>query len=231
MALNYKECEEMIRVSEQTGSPLFVAYYRRMLPGFLKVKEMIDSGAIGTPDFFTIRFFMPPLPEDLQHDLPWRVKPEISGGGYLFDLASHQLDFIDYLLGPVEQVSSLAFNRKAYYEPEDFVSAGFRCINKVAGAGVWNFSSSFREDRIEICGDKGKIIFSCFNFDEIQLVSEGKISVFENKRPEHVQQPLIQTIVSELLGSGKCPSTGYTAARTSKLLDAMVNSIPCIIQG
>ena len=47
MARNYQECLEMIKVSEETGVPLFVAYYRRTLPAFLKVKELIDGGEIG----------------------------------------------------------------------------------------------------------------------------------------------------------------------------------------
>jgi hypothetical protein len=35
-----------------------------------------------------------------------------------------------------------------------------------------------------------------------------------------VQQPLVQSIVDELLGRGVCPSTGETAARTSRVMDA-----------
>lgn len=225
MALNLQECLEMTAVAEETGVPLFVAYYRRMLPGFLKVKELVESGAIGTPRFFSIRFFIPPYLADLQSPLPWRVIPEISGGGYLFDLGSHQLDFIDYVLGPVEVVSSLAFNQSALYEPADFISGGFKCQNGIAGNAAWSFTAPeyLREDKIVIAGNRGKITFSCFDFAPIELMAEGKIQYFENPRPEHVQQALIQTIVDELQGTGICPSTGITAARTSKLLDALKN--------
>lgn len=226
MARNHQECLEMIRISEKTGVPLFVAYYRRMLPGFLKVKELVESGTIGSPKYFSIRFFMPPSPEDHSDNLPWRVIPELSGGGYIFDLGSHQLDFMDYILGPIDELTSMAFNQGGLYDPEDFVSAGFRCQNNVAGHGVWSFAAPgfLQEDTIEIAGDKGKITFSCFDFTDIVLEAGGEISYFENKRPEHVQKPLIETIVSELQGRGKCPSTGITAARTSKLLDEIVNS-------
>ncbi len=221
MALNYRECLEMIKVSEQTGIPLFVAYYRRMLPGFLKVKELIGTGNIGKPGFFSIRFFRPPLPEDTKKPLPWRVIPRMSGGGYVFDMGSHQLDFIDYVLGPIEQVSSLAFNQGRLYEPEDFISAGFRGKDGIGGNAVWSFSSPghLREDSIEITGDKGKIEFSCFDFTKIKLTTENETVFHENPRPEHVQQFLIESIVSELHGKGKCPSTGITAARTSRILD------------
>ena len=43
MALNSAECEAMNQVSRETGVPLFVAFYRRALPYFLKVKELIDQ--------------------------------------------------------------------------------------------------------------------------------------------------------------------------------------------
>lgn len=228
MALNFRECLEMVRVSEETGVPLFVAYYRRMLPGFLRVKELIDSGAIGKPVFFSIRFFMPPLPEDYHETPPWRVIPEISGGGYIFDLGSHQLDYIDYVLGPVEKISSLAFNQGGLYEAEDFISAGFRLASNISGNAVWGFAAPghLQEDTIEIAGDKGKIKFSCFDFKDIELTGNEKTRYFKNIRPHHVQQPLIETIVSELQGNGKCPSTGITAIRTSRVLDAIVHGLP-----
>jgi predicted dehydrogenase len=224
MARNYHECEEMIKVSQSTGVPLFVAYYRRMLPGFIKIREIINSGAIGNPVFFSIRFFSPPRQEDYQKPLPWRVVPDISGGGYLFDLASHQLDYIDYILGPIEQVSSIAINQGNLYHAEDFVTASFRCKNGIAGHGVWNFVSPdhLQEDKIEIAGEKGSIHFSCFDFTPVKLTVSRKTEYFDNERPNHVQQPLISTLVNDLLGKGKCPSTGVTASRTSKVLDDIV---------
>lgn len=223
MAASYSECLEMIKVSENTGVPLFVAYYRRMLPGFLKVREIINSGVIGKPLYFMIRFLIPPYKEDFGKPLPWRVNPPLSGGGYIFDLGSHQLDFIDYLFGPIEKTSSLPLNTANLYEPEDFVSAGFMCESGVAGNAVWAFTAPehLREDSIEIAGEKGRIRFSCFDFTPVELIVNGKTSLFENHRPRHVQQPLIQTIVNQLGGRGECPSTGVTAARTSRVLDSI----------
>jgi predicted dehydrogenase len=94
MARTYAECERMIAACEQAGVPLFVAYYRRRLPLFLKVKELVASGAVGEVRFVSIRLTRPPSPEDFDREhLPWRVLPEIAGGGYFYDLGSHQLDF------------------------------------------------------------------------------------------------------------------------------------------
>ncbi|MBW6479259.1 MAG: Gfo/Idh/MocA family oxidoreductase [Bacteroidales bacterium] len=221
MAANYKECLEMIKVSEQTGSPLYVAYYRRMLPGFLKVRELIETRKIGKPLHFSIRFLSPPHSDDFKKPLPWRVIPEISGGGYIYDLGSHQLDIIDYFFGPIKEVSSLVYNRSGLYEPEDFASAGFLTENGITGTGLWDFAAPeyLKEDKMTITGEKGKIEFSCFGFTPVKFVRDGISRYYAYKRPAHVQQALIQSIVDELTGKGTCPGDVISAARTSKVLD------------
>ncbi|TVQ14972.1 MAG: gfo/Idh/MocA family oxidoreductase [Bacteroidetes bacterium] len=226
MAINHAQCLEMVKVSEETGTPLFVAYYRRRLPGFLKIKELIDSGVIGKPLFFSIRYFEPAKEADFRDPLPWRVIPEISGGGYLHDMGSHHLDLIDYLLGPIEKVSALTTSQKNLYEPEDFISAGFTGQEGIVGHGIWSFAAPdhAKEDYMEIIGEKGKVSFSCFSFSHTRLTVNGRSRYFVNKRPQHVQQGLIQTIVNELQGTGVCPSTGVTAARTSRVLDKITNT-------
>jgi predicted dehydrogenase len=221
MATTYKECLAMIDVSKETGTPLFIAYYRRMLPGFVKVKQLLESGRIGKPVYFQIRYFSPAQEADFQQPLPWRVIPKISGGGYLYDLASHQLDVIDFLLGPIKNVTALTHNQKKLYEPEDFVVAGFVGQDNLTGSGVWNFVAPEHssEDTISIVGEKGTIIFSCFGFAPTQLILDGETTLIDNPRPEHVQLPLIETIVAELTGKGECPSKGESGARTSKVLE------------
>jgi len=125
MALNYEQCRQMIEVSEETGMPLFVAYYRRALPGFLKTKELIDSGRLGIVKQVNIQLYKSVSPEETSDSLPWRVIPEIAGGGHFFDLASHQLDYLDFLFGPVEKVKGVALNQGGFYKAEDIVSASF----------------------------------------------------------------------------------------------------------
>ena len=75
MALNAAECQEMIDACRSAGVPLFVAYYRRALPRFVKVKELVDSGAIGELRFVQITSH-PTAPKPFAADeLPWRVQP------------------------------------------------------------------------------------------------------------------------------------------------------------
>jgi len=224
MARNYADCQSMIETSKKTGVPLFVAYYRRSLPNFLKVKELIEQGEIGKPLTAQIKLYKSPAKEEINGDLPWRVIPEIAGGGHFFDLASHQLDYFDFLFGPVKQVKGIAQNLASLYSAEDTVSASIRFENGVVGTGSWCFVASTDSfcDQMEIAGNKGKISFSCFEFTPVVLEKEGKKQVFPFEKPQHVQSYLIQEVVNELIGKGKSPSTGETGARTNKVMDEIV---------
>ena len=225
MARTYQECQEMIRVSEETGMPLFVAYYRRSLPAFLKVKELIDNGIIGKPMTVNVRLHKSVPERDLKPETQfWHVNPDIAGAGYFYDLGSHQFDYLDFLFGPVIQVHGIAVNQAKYYPVEDTVTGTFRFGNGVIGTGSWCFvvAKGNEEDIIEINGTKGKLSLSSFQHGDVKLTTpEGTVS-FSFQNPENIQHHLIRQVVQELRGDGECVSTGKSAARTSAVLEEMV---------
>jgi predicted dehydrogenase len=116
MALNFAECHEMVAACQAAGVPLFVAYYRRALPRFLKIKELVDSGAVGEVRFVSVTLYQPAVEGLASPQLPWRVVPEVSGGGLFVDLASHMLDFLDYVFGPIVSVQGYASNQGGRYQ-------------------------------------------------------------------------------------------------------------------
>jgi predicted dehydrogenase len=224
MALNYKECVRINKTAERYKLPVYVAYYRRTLPGFLKIKNLIERGEIGKPRFVNFQIFNFPSEDEKAGMLPWRVKPEIAGAGHFFDLASHQLDYLDYMFGPVQKVSSIAVNQAHFYEAEDFVSASFLFRDNIVATGIWSFSVS-REgnrDSFEIAGEKGIIKTSTFTYEPIVLINGNGRQEFINERPENIQYYLIEQIVKALSGNGNVVSTGVSAARTSKVMDEVV---------
>jgi len=227
MARNYAECREMIRVSEETGQPLFVAYYRRTLPAFLKVKELINNETIGKPLSVNIRLYKAygendRFPEH-QH---WHVNPEIGGAGHFYDLASHQFDYLDFVFGPITQVSGIAGNIAGYYSAEDTVSAVFTFASGVIGTGSWSFvvDKQSEEDIIEIIGTKGKIKFPCFDKGDVEVVSEKETEKLNFQHHENISFYLIEQVVGALRGRNDCVSTMYSAARTSFVLEEIVKS-------
>lgn len=226
MATNYADCVKINKAAEKHKVPVFVAYYRRYLPGYLKVKELVEDGSIGKVLFVQIQLFKTPSEEEKSGKLPWRVDPKISGGGHFFDLASHQLDYLDYLFGPVEKTKSVALNQAGLYKAEDFVTSIFTFGNGITGTGTWcfNVSAENEKDSIEITGDKGSIRFSTFRFDPIVLTNGSGRHEFINERPEHVHYNQIEKIVQFLNGSGSAPFSGITGARTSKVLEEIVEN-------
>lgn len=224
MGRTYAECLEMLKVSEETGIPIFVAYYRRALPGFLKVKELVESNAIGSVRLVNVRFYRPSV-NDLQgEDLPWRLRPGIAGGGLLFDLASHTLDFLDYTFGAIGNIRANAFNQAGLYPAEDLVLANWKHECGVAGTGTWCFTTSDKNtlDEVEIIGDQGRIVFSTFEFKPVVLENIDGHREFPFEKPSHVQSHLMAKIIATLRGEGESPSTGKSAARTNRVLDEMV---------
>lgn len=225
MGRSHAECRRMIDACQKAGVPLFVAYYRRCLPKFLKVKELVASGAIGDIRFVDITLLRPPEPHDFDRDNPpWRVVPELAGGGYFVDLAPHQLDFCDYAFGPITAARGRVANQAGLYPAEDVVCADFAFENGALGSGRWCFSVSeeSRKEEMEIIGSRGRISYNVFGPGPVRLETAGMVEEFTLPTPEHIQQPLIQTVVDELRGRGKCPSTGATAARTDWVIDQIL---------
>lgn len=225
MAKNYSECMEMLKVSEETGMPLWVAYYRRALPAFLKAKELVDSGTIGKPLLVNIKLYKKAEERNQSKDeMNWRISPDISGAGHFFDLASHQLDYLDFVLGKISNVEGIAVNLGGLYPAEDTVSGTWKHETGVLGNGSWCFvvDKNSEEDYIQIIGDKGEIRLSCFSHGALKLKAQKGTEEYRFENPKHISQNLVQQVVDELHDVGKCVSTGKSAARTSWVLDEFV---------
>jgi len=222
MARNHAECLSMLQAGRDAGVPVFVAYYRRALPRFAKVRELLfEQRVIGTPRIVNVVLHEPLHPR--YHDpaaLPWRVQPELSGGGLFMDLACHTLDILDWLFGPIVSASGHASNQLGAYPAEDSVAMSFAFGDGVLGSGLWQFGSFRHEDRVEVIGDAGCITFATFGDGAIRVENLDGVREYSVANPAHIQQPLIETIVAELRGqAGACPSTAESAARTAWVMD------------
>jgi len=225
MGRTHAECIEMVEACKKSNVPLFVAYYRRALPNILKVKELIDNGTIGKVRNVNVNLQMPLQPDIVKannKDYNWRTIPKKSGGGYFYDLASHQLDVLDFLFGPIEKVYGFSENQSKVYGADDITIASFKFENGVLGTGVWEFNTSevSQNEMTTIIGSKGQLSFPFFGDHHIALEkNEHPMEKFEFDVPKHIQKPLIQTVVNELLGEGKCLSTGESAERTNWVME------------
>ncbi len=228
MASNYEDCCRMNRIAEVTGVPCFVAYYRRCLPYFLKVKELVEQGAVGQVAGAHIRFAVPPRDLDYNRDnLPWRVQPDIAGGGYFYDLAPHQIDLLQQMFGPIIEAEGMFANRGGLYPTEDTVSACFKFANGVPASGSWCFVAheSAREDRIDIVGDKGSLSFSVFTYQPIVLQNGDGRQEFVVPNPPYVQLPLIRLVVEHLQNKAICTCDCVSATSVNWVVDRILHKL------
>ena len=223
MALDATQCIEMVDACKASGVPLWVGYYRRALPRFLAVQDMITNGTVGEIRLVNVRQTQrSPTRERLADEaFAWRADPR-RGGGVFFEAACHTLDILDFLLGPVEQVRAFADSQQRAYPSEDVIVASVRFASGVYGSASWCYSADDEEEYNEIVGSRGSIRFSTFTVKPIHIVREGRSEYLDVRDPPHVHQPIVQSIVDELNGEGRCPSTGESALRTARVLDAIL---------
>ncbi len=224
MGMDHAQCVDMIAACRAAGVPLWVGYYRRALPRFLAVRDLLAADTIGEVRMVTSRQFQRPPGADqfAAGAVPWRVDPELSGGGFFFEAACHTFDFLDFLFGPVTDVRAFAGNQAGAYRPEDIVSATYRFASGVFGSGVWCYTADFDDEYNEVVGARGRIRFSTSQPVPIRIYRGDAVEELPVADPDHVHQPMIQTIVDELNGSGKCASTGETAARTALVMESIL---------
>ena len=151
------------------SKPLFVAYYRRALPRFLKAKAIVDSGRLGTITAVSYRYSHPVRGHKRGKSLPWRLLAERAGAGFFLDLGSHTLDMLDFIFGPLEDVVGTAANVASDYAVEDRVELQFRLKSGALGAASWNFASATHVDRITISGTDAELALSTFGQEPVEL--------------------------------------------------------------
>ena len=229
LAASYEDCARINRISEQTGVPCFVAYYRRYLPYFQKVKDIVKSGQIGKVLNVQIRYTEPLRQADAEAikngtPLPWRLQPEIAGAGYFYDMAPHQLDILQDIFGVILEARGICANRGGYYDAEDSVSASFQFENGLPGSGSWCYVAheSAREDCIEIIGTEGQVSFSVFDYKPIRLQTSNGDEHISVPNPPYVQYPLIKNVIEHLQGLAICTCTSVSATPVNWAMDRIL---------
>ena len=240
------ECRQVVTAFKQSGVPLFVAYYRRYLPKFLRVKEILDSGVLGPILSIQYRYSRPPREDS------WRVEPRLSGGGLFWDLGCHVLDLLDFWFGPLELAGGCAASSSQTLDVEDTVAFSFRTSSGAVGTALWNFASGSRADRLEIDGLLGKLTLAgmkCASPCVLEVEQkkpqedpkkaqslQSKVQSFLGQRKrqvartqykfspvQSVHEPLLRSVVASILSQDQSLPTGEAALRTSCLMDAVLS--------
>ncbi|WP_370480158.1 Gfo/Idh/MocA family protein [Tamlana flava] len=222
---SYSESLEIYNAFKQKNLPLFVAYYRRSLPRFLKVKEWLDNNFIGQIRHITSHLSKPASETDLSKVYNWRTDSKIAPAGYFDDLASHSLDLFAYLLGNFRDAKGISVNQQNLYSAKDAITASWLHDSGVTGSGVWNFGFNDHKDETIIYGSKGTIEFSVFHENSIILKSDSKSEELFIENPKHIQTPHVENMRNHLIEGIPHPSLGETALHTSWVMDKILGEI------
>lgn len=221
MALNLAACKRLKAVSEKLGIKLSVAHYRRNLPLFMEVKNILEQGDIGAIKEVQITM-LKKTDKAAKDPSNWRVDPSIAGGGYFYDLAPHQIDLVFYFFGKPKSFSGTSTNKAGLYKAEDFVQGTIELENGIVCKGLWDFSINGEEkDEFLIIGEKGTIRFPVFGLF-IEVESNGQVKTIPFEAPKHNQQNHIQAVVNYFLGKGENPCSAEDAILSMEVMESFV---------
>lgn len=223
---SYTESLEIQKAFLEKNIPLFVAYYRRSLPRFLKVKEWIDNNYIGKIRHINAHLNKPASEIDTSKLYNWRTDSNIALAGYFDDLASHGLDLFTFFLGDITEAKGISLNQQNLYSAKDAVTASWCHKNEITGSGTWNFGCNNHLDKVTIYGSKGTIKFSVFHEKPIVINSEEKNEEIFITNPKHIQQFHVENMRDYFQGLIKShPSSGETALHTSWVMSKILGEI------
>jgi len=219
ITIDTKEAKQLAEIVSENNK-IVVAHYRRKLPAFQKVKELLDANSIGKVLFADIQILQSTKASIIaKTDDNWRLKPETSGGGYFHDIAPHQIDLMYHYFGDIKNAQGYATSNKNN-KVADIVNGIIEFENGVQFRGIWNFMVSEQEvkDECKIYGEKGTITFSFYG-EKVFLNTTDKEEVFSFENPAHVQQPLIEQTVQYFLGNTTNPCSIKDGVEVMKILD------------
>src|SRR6266850_8036672 len=173
MAMDVSECDRMIAACRASGVTLGVAYYRRFYPAVVRVRQLVDAGAIGEPVFAQM---IASEPFDPRPGAPryWLVQRSQSGGGPMADFGCHRLEVLLHLLGPVRRVTSVVATVALDREVEDTAAALLQFERGACAMVAVTNAAAERQDTLDVFGTRGSIRVSALNSGEI-IIRAGDV--------------------------------------------------------
>lgn len=228
MTVSYNAALNMVAMAAEKNQKLVVAHYRREQPFFKKIKQLITDKVIGDTRFVRLDYYKKALTQAALADNrnAWRVDAAIAGGGLFHDLAPHQLDLMYYFFGEAKNITGMAFNQAGLYKAADTVAGNILFKNGVVFSGLWSFGipTVAEKDFCEITGTNGKISFPVFDGRTITVTVNDTTEQFTFDTLQHVQQPMIEKVVSYFLDDGENPCSGADGALVMKWMEEITGN-------
>ena len=187
----------------------------RVEPRYQKMREMIQSGALGQlvrVSWINTDWFRP---EAYYQSSAWRATWRGEGGGVLINQCLHNLDMLQWLVGMPSRVRGFCqFGRFHDIEVEDDVTAYFEWANGATGTFVSSTGEAPGTNRLEISGTRGRL-----------LLENGKLCFTQNERDAREFSRSAEQAFSKLAGATQEIPFENAAQPHAELLRNFVNAI------
>jgi myo-inositol 2-dehydrogenase / D-chiro-inositol 1-dehydrogenase len=196
------ECRQVVAASEESDRIVMVGHELRYSPFFLKVKQLVDAGEVGTPRMVWCREFRGPFQPKSQN---W-IQDDRKSGGTLVDKNCHHFDLMNWWVGSrPKQVCAFggnAVNRviEGDHQGSDHVSMSFEYANGVRGTHhLCMFALDFPREDLEmgIIGDGGLL-----------QTRISDIQILQWKRGAQQKEPIVHKVKAKF-GEGWGSHLGF----------------------
>jgi UDP-N-acetyl-2-amino-2-deoxyglucuronate dehydrogenase len=234
MATQWEAGVAMVRACRDAGVKLFVVKQNRLNSTLQRVKQAVERGRFGRMALVTVNVFWT-RPQSYYDAAPWRGRWDMDGGAFM-NQASHYVDMLDWLVGPVDNVHAYTATLARNIEAEDtgvmslrLRSGALAAINVTMLTHKQNFEGS-----ITLLGERGTV--------RIGGVAVNKIEhwQFDEPQPEdadinqasyqttHVYGPghtlYYENVINTLVGTADAAVDGYEGLRSLEVLIAAYRS-------
>jgi len=159
LASSLQDCDDMIDAARKNGVKLAMISQRRLYTPVQRIREAIDEGKLGKPILGTVTMFSWRDQNYYESD-PWRGTWEKEGGGVLVNQAPHQLDILQWLMGPIDELYGCWGNlNHPYIEVDDTSIAIIKFRNGALGnILVSNSQNPALYGKVAVFGDNGAAV-------------------------------------------------------------------------
>lgn len=234
MSTRWSEGLEMVRACDEAGARLFVVKQNRRNPTLQLLKKAVASGRFGRLYMVNVNVFWT-RPQSYYDSAAWRGTWEFDGGAFM-NQASHYVDLLEWIVGPVESVMAYTGTLARDIEVED---SGVAAIKWRSGAmGSINVTMltypKNLEGSITILGEKGSAIIGGVAVNEIKhwefqdadpMDEDLKSANYETTSVYGFGHPMYYSnVVQVLRGEAKAETDGREGLKSLELLIGLYQS-------
>lgn len=221
MALNAADCDRMMDACKSNNVTLGIAYYRHFYPVVRRVKEIIESGEIGTPVVAQINAFEWFDPDE-SNPRRWLLNKKQAGGGPMFDFGCHRIEVLLDLFGPITNLQATTSNSFFKREVEDVAGALFKFETGATATLTVAHSAREPQDTLDVYGSKGSLHVAMLNEGQLRVVSEQGERSESHVPAANIHQPLIEEFAMSIL-ENRQPVVDGTIGRAVAAIEDDIN--------